>query len=161
MAFAAGAAAADEAGAAAEDAAEVGAAAEEADDVADDSPALDAADDAGAGEAGAAADDAGAAAAEEEEEAAGGAVLDGEVLLAAAVLELPQAARVSAPAPSPAATRTWRRLMEVEGPPAAGVSSGDAGVGPWNRAEWAAAELEVVMPEGNEAGWEKVQRAAW
>ena len=51
--------------------------------------------------------------------AADGAVDGVGVLLAAAVLELPQAAMVSAPAPSPAATRAWRRLIGVRGPPAA------------------------------------------
>jgi len=51
--------------------------------------------------------------------AADGAVDGVGVLLAAAVLELPQAAMVSAPAPSPAATRAWRRLIGVHGPPAA------------------------------------------
>lgn len=129
MAFAAGAAAeeaevgaaADEAAVGAADEAEVEAA---ADVVADDSADVPADADAGADEACGAEEAAGAAAAADEAAAVGVVVA---VELAAAVLELPQAARVSAPAPSPAATRTWRRLTRVCGPPTAAASSDSSG----------------------------------
>lgn len=82
---------------AADDGADVGATAEAADDCAEAAAAEDVAGDDAADEAedGAAVDD---------------ATADGVVLLAAAVLELPHAASVSAPAPRPAATSACRRF---------------------------------------------------
>ena len=105
--------------AAEDDAAELGAAAEDsADDDSADAAADDATDDDSTDEdaTGLEATDDGAKAADED--AADGAVDGAGVLLAAAVPELPQAAMVSAPAPSPAATKAWRRLIGVRGPPA-------------------------------------------
>jgi len=106
-----------------DDAAELGAAAEDsADDATEDDSADAAADDATDDDStdedatGLEATDDGAKAADED--AADGAVDGAGVLLAAAVPELPQAAMVSAPAPSPAATKAWRRLIGVRGPPA-------------------------------------------
>lgn len=146
-AFAAGAAELADVGGAEEVAAEddeLGAADEvAADDAEDDESADDGAaeeDEATDDAAGDDAADDGAATAEED--AAGGTVVAAGVLLAAAaVLELPQAASVSAPAPSPAATRAWRRLIEVRAVPVASVESAESP----DAGEWAAAELGIVM----------------